>query len=106
MLSCCINLYLDETEALRHDVNSMFSLAMLPTQTSVTISIDKESIRSCTQERYLHRNFETHSLRSSSKSNSFRGSLFLTEIVKTTGWTNVKVFGKVYNKPVILVTFW
>ena len=45
--------------------------------------------------------FKTHSLRSASTLNAFSGGLPLTEIGKAAGWTNVKTFGKFYNKPVI-----
>ena len=45
--------------------------------------------------------FKTHSLLSASTSNTLSVGLSLTEIAKAAGWTNVKTFGKFYNKPVI-----
>ena len=44
--------------------------------------------------------FKTDSLYSASTSNAFNGSFPLTEVAKAAGWTNVKTFGKCYNKPV------
>ena len=45
--------------------------------------------------------FKSHPLRSASTSNAFSGGLSLNKIAKAAGWTNVKTFGKFYNKPVI-----
>ena len=44
---------------------------------------------------------KTDSLHSASTSNAFNGSFPLTEVAKAAGWTNVKTFGKCYNKPII-----
>ena len=45
----------------------------------------------------IPRIFKTHHL----CSDAFSGGIFLTEIAKATGWTNVEKFRKHYNKPVI-----
>ena len=48
---------------------------------------------------------KTHSLRLALTPNAFSGGLSITEIAKAAGWTNVKTFGKFYNKPVIANNF-
>ena len=71
------------------------------TQTSVSKNTGKVGIRYFTQARYSYQNIESHFLRSGSTSNAFSGALSLTEISKAAGWTNVKTFGKFFDKPVI-----
>ena len=71
------------------------------TQTSVSKNTGKVGIRYFTQARYSYQNIESHFLRSGSTLNAFSGALSLTEISKATGWTNVKTFGKFFDKPVI-----
>ena len=91
-----IKLYLHKRAALRHDVNSMFFISYAPPHKPVS---SKTLVR-WVSGIYI-RTFKTHSLSSASTSDAFSGGLSLTKIAKAAGWTNVKTFGKFYNKSVI-----
>ena len=93
-----IKLYLDKTAALRHDVNSMFFISYAGPHKPVS----SRWVSDILHEAGIHtKTFKSHSLRSASTSNAFSGGLSLNEIAEAVAWTNVKTFGKFYNKPVI-----
>ena len=59
-------------------------------------------IKYFTKGRGIHtKTFKNNFIRSAWTSNAFSGSLPITEIAKAALWTNVKTFGRFYNKPVI-----
>ena len=84
------------------DVNSMFFISYAPLHKPVSSRTLVRWVSDILHKAGIHtKTFKTHSLRSASTSNAFSGSLSLTEIAKAAGWTNVKTFGKFYNKLVI-----
>ena len=101
-----IKLYLDKTAALRHDVNSMFFISYAPPHKPVLSRTLARWVSDILHKACIHtKAFKSHSLHSASTSNAFIGGLSLTEIAKAARWTNVKTFGKLYNKPVIVNNF-
>ena len=97
-----IKLYLDKTAAPRHDVKSMFFISYAPPHKAVSSRTLARWVSDILHKAGIHtKTFKSYSLSSVSTSNAFSGGLFLTEIVKTAGWTNVKTFAKFYNKAVI-----
>ena len=96
-----IKLYLDKTAALRHHVNSMFLITYALPHKPVSSRALVRWVSDILQKAGIHTKiFKTHSLRSASLSNAFSDGLSLTEIINAAGWTNVKTFGRFYNKPV------
>ena len=97
-----IKLYLDKTAALRHDVNSIFFISYAPPHKPVSLKTLASWVSDVLQKAGIHnKTFKNHSLRSASTWNEYSGGLSLTEIAKAAGWTNVRTFGKCYNKSVI-----
>ena len=97
-----IKLYLDKTAALRYHVNFAIFISYAPPHKPVSSRTLARWVSDILRKAGIHtKTFKTHSLRSTSTSNAFSGGLSLREIAKVAGWTNVKTFGKFYNKPVI-----
>ena len=87
-----IKLYLDKTAELRRDVNSMFFISYASPHKPVSSRTLARWVSDILHKAGINtKTFKTHSLRSASTSNAFSSA----------GWTNVKTFGKFYNKPVI-----
>ena len=95
-----IKLYLDKTAALRRDVNSIFFISYAPPHKPVSSKTLASWVSDVLQKAGIQK-AGIHSLRSASTSDVYSGGLSLTEIAKAAGWTNVRTFGKCYNKSVI-----
>ena len=99
-----IELYLEKTAPLRHDVNSMFFISYAHPHKPVSLRTLARRVSDILHKAGIHiKTFKSHSLRSASTSNAFSGGLSLNEIVKAAGWAKVETFGKFYNKAVITI---
>ena len=101
-----IKLYLDETAALRYDVNSIFSISYALPHKPVSSRALTRWVSDILHKAGIHtKTFRSHSLCSALTLNAFSGGMSLIEIAKVARWTNIKVFGKFYIKPVIDTNF-
>ena len=97
-----IKLYLDKTAALRYDVNSIFSISCALPHKPVSSRALTGWVSDILHKAGIHtKTFKSHSLCSALTLNAFSGVMSLIKIAKVARWTNIKVFGKFYIKPVI-----
>ena len=97
-----IKLYLDKKATVRHNVNVFISF--LTPDTPGSSKTFARWVSDTLQKMRIHtKTFKIHSLGSTLASNAFSGGLSLTKTAKAVGWTNVRTFGRFYNKSVIIL---
>ena len=82
----------------------MFFISFLTPDTPGSSKTFARRVSDTLQKTRIHtKTFKIHSLRSTLTSNAFSGDLSLTKNAKAVGWTNVRTFGRFYNKSVIIL---